>query len=161
MNVFERQASFRVLLDPWVCWLCSTSLLNKDTVHPRCSSMRSVFSRLLTRLSQSARSMIDSITRVFPPVSQVQSALCPSVTGFHQLYSYGSVRRCSPVLGTQRVPSVPESGSKHYWRPSHNRESRGVHCEAHLFAAFSRHLSRCYPFKYRPAVLPLSCTDET
>lgn len=30
-------------------------------------------------------SMIDSITRVFPPVSQMQSASCPSVTGFHPL----------------------------------------------------------------------------
>jgi len=28
---------------------------------------------------------------------------------------------CSPVLGTQLVPSVPESGSKHDWRPSHDR----------------------------------------
>ena len=27
----------------------------------------------------------DAITRVFPPVSQVPSALCPGVTGFHRL----------------------------------------------------------------------------
>jgi hypothetical protein len=72
-----------VMLDTWVCWLCSTSFLNKDHVHPRCSSMRSVFSRLLTKLSQSTGGMIDSITRCFPPVSQVPSALCPGVTGFH------------------------------------------------------------------------------
>jgi hypothetical protein len=104
-----------VMLDTWVCWLCSTSLLNKDHVHPRCSSMRSVFSRLLTRLSQLAGSMRDSITRVFPPVSHVSSALCPGVTGFHQLSSYGSVRRCSPVQDAQRVSFVPESGSQHDW----------------------------------------------
>jgi hypothetical protein len=102
-------------------------------------------------------SMRDSITRVFPPVSQVQSALCPSVTGLHLLYPYGSVRRCSPVLGTQHVPSVPESGSQHDWRPSLDRDSRGVHCEAHLVAAFSRHLSRCYPLMDRPAVLCWWC----
>ncbi len=66
-------------------------------------------------------SMLDSITRVFPPVSQVLSALCPGMTGFQQLSSYRSVRRCSPWLGTQRVPSVPESGSKHDWRPSLDR----------------------------------------
>jgi hypothetical protein len=121
VNVYEQQASFRVMLDTWVCWLYSTSFLNEDNVHPRCSSMRSVFSRLLTKLSQSAGSMIDAITRVFPPVSQVQSALCPGVTGLHLLYSYGSVRRCSPVLGAQLVPSVHEAGSKHDWHSSHDR----------------------------------------
>jgi anion-transporting ArsA/GET3 family ATPase len=31
-------------------------------------------------------SMVDSITRVFPPLSQMQAALCPCVTGFHQIY---------------------------------------------------------------------------
>ena len=96
------------MLDTWECWLCSTSLLTKDHVHPRCSPMRSVFSRLLTRLLQLAGSMRDSITRVFPPDSHVSSALCPGVTGFHQLSSYGSVRRCSPVQDAQRVSSVPE-----------------------------------------------------
>ena len=121
MNVYEQQASFQVMLDTWMCWLCSTSVLNKDNVHHRRSSMRSVFSRLLTKLPQSARSIIDSIKRVFPPVSQVQSALCPGVTGFHLLYFSVSVRRCSPVLDAQRVPSVPESGSTHDWRPSHDR----------------------------------------
>ena len=42
-----------------------------------------------------------------------------------------------PVLSTQRVPSIPESGSKHDWRLYHDRLSRGVHREAHLLAAFS------------------------
>ena len=159
----ERPANslWSVVLDTWVCWLCRTSLLNKDHVHPRFSSMRSVFSRLLTRLSQSAGSIRDSITRVFPSVSQVPSALCPGVTGFHQLSLYGSVRRCFPVLDAQRVPSVPESGSKHDWHSSHDRSSHSVHREAHLCAAFSRHLSRCYPLMDRPAVLRWLCADET
>jgi hypothetical protein len=121
VHVDEEQTPFQVMLDTWVFWLCSTSFLNKDSVHPRCSSMRSVFSRLLTRLSQSAGSMRDSITRVFPSVSQVPSVLCPGVSGFHQLYSSGSVRRCSPVQDAQLVPSVPESGSKHDWRLSLDR----------------------------------------
>jgi hypothetical protein len=34
--------------------------------------------------------------------------LCPGVTGFHLLYFSVSVRRCSPVLDAQLVPSVPE-----------------------------------------------------
>jgi hypothetical protein len=53
-------------------------------------------SRLLTRLLQLAGSIRDSISRVFPSVSQVPSALYPGVTGFHQHYSYvlGSVPLC-------------------------------------------------------------------
>ena len=46
-----------VMLDTWMCRLRSTSFLNKDNIHPRLSSMRSVFSRLLTRLSQLAASI--------------------------------------------------------------------------------------------------------
>jgi len=54
--------------------------------------------------------MVVQITRVFPPVSQVQPALCPGATSFYQLYCSVPVRQCLPVLGTQRVPSVPEAG---------------------------------------------------
>jgi len=105
-------------------------------------------------------SMIDWITRVFPPVSQMQAALCPCVTGFHQLYPYGSVRRSFPVLGTQLVPSIPESESEHDRRPSHDRESYGLHRETHLFAAFSRYLSRYDPLIDRPVVLRWLCADD-
>jgi hypothetical protein len=65
--------------------------------------------------------------------------------------------------GCSGVPSVPdsESGSTHDWRPSHDRSSRCVLCYAHLFAAFSRHLSRYYPLMDRPAVLRWLCADET
>jgi hypothetical protein len=83
-----------------------------------------VFRVLLAPVSDpTLGSMIDAITRLFPPVSQMQSASCPCVTGFHQLYSYGSVMQCFPVLDAQRVPSDPdiESGSTHGWRPSHVR----------------------------------------
>ena len=153
MNVYEEQASF-VGNAGYLDVLALQHILSQRR---QCSPMRSVFSRLLTRRSQLAGSIRDSITRVFPPVSQVPSALCPGMTGFHQLYSYGSVRRCSPVLGAQLVPSVPKSGSEHDWRPSHDRLSLGVHRDAHLLAAFSRHLSRCYPFMDRPAVLCWLC----
>jgi hypothetical protein len=35
-----------------------------------------------------------------------------------------------------------------------------AHREAHLFAAFSRHLPRCYTLLDRPAVLRWLCADE-
>jgi hypothetical protein len=103
--------------------------------------------------------MVVQITTVFLSAPHMQSAFCPGVTGFHQLYSSGSTRQCSPVLGTQLVPSVPdiESGSQHDWRPSHDRSSLGAHRKAHLCAAFSRHLSRCYPLMDRLAVLCWLC----
>ncbi len=104
--------------------------------------------------------MVVQITRSFLPVTQVPSTLCPGVTGFHLLYFSVSVRQCSPVLDAQRVPSVPESGSKHDWRPSHDRSSHSVHREAHLCAAFSRHLSRYDPLLDRPAVLRWLCADD-
>ena len=50
--------------------------------------------------------MVIQITRALPPVPQVPSSLCPGVTGFHQLHSYVSVRRCSPVLDAQLVAFV-------------------------------------------------------
>ena len=65
------------------------------------------------------------------------------------------------MLSTQLVPTVPESGSKHDWRPSHDRSSHSEHRKAHLFAAFSRHLSSYDPLLDRPAVLRLSCANET
>ncbi len=61
-----------------LCWLPGASILKRDRFHPRILPGRSVFSRLFTKLSQLAGSMIDSITRVFPPVSQVQSAFFQS-----------------------------------------------------------------------------------
>ena len=81
-------------------------------------------------------------------------------TGFHQPYYYVSIKRRSPVLNAQLVTSVPESGSKHDWHSSHDRYSHSVHREAHLFAAFSRHLSRYDPLIDRPAVLRWLCADD-
>ena len=110
MNVYE-QAS----LICGSCWIlgCAGSAAHpfptKTMITLGCSSMRSVFPRLFTRpLAACGKDMRISITRVFPSVSQVPSVLCPGVNGFHQLYSLGSVRRCSPVLSTQRVPTVPK-----------------------------------------------------
>jgi hypothetical protein len=55
--------------------------------------------------------MVVQITTDFLPVPQVHSALCPGVTGFHQLCFCVSVRRCSAVLATQLCLSVPLSES--------------------------------------------------
>ncbi len=55
----------------------------------------------------------------FPSVLQVQSALCPGVTGPHLLCYCVSVRRCSAGLIPQLATSIPEPGSKHDRRPYH------------------------------------------
>ena len=56
----------------------------------------------------SRKAIVVQITTVFPSAPQMQSAFCPGVTGFHLLYFYASVRKCSPVLDAQLVPSVPD-----------------------------------------------------
>ena len=111
-------------------------------------------------LAACGKSKVVSIKMAFPSVPWMPSAFCPSVTGFHLLYYSVSVRHCSPVLDVQHVPSVPESGSEHDWRPSHDRSSHSVHREAHLCAAFSRHLARYDPLLDRPAVLRWECVDD-
>src|SRR5437660_2546575 len=72
-------------------------------------------------VSKSARDIpLAQITTAFPSVSQVQSAFCPGVTGFHLLCCCMSRRRCSAVLFTQLATSIPEPGSKHDARTYHD-----------------------------------------
>jgi hypothetical protein len=82
-------ALIRALWAAWMCdqsspalyWLPRTSVLKRDSVHPRISAVRSVVSRLLPRVSQTARrSWLSRSRRLFrlfhtchPPFVQV----CP------------------------------------------------------------------------------------
>ena len=97
--------------------------------------------------------------RAFPPVSQVQSTLYQGVIGFHQLYFYVPVKRRSPVLDAQLVPFVlnQEANTTGILLTIDNPIE--YIREAHLFAAFSRHLSRYYPLMDRPVVLRWLCAD--
>ena len=74
MNVYERQASFRVLLDTWVCWLCSTSFLKKTVFTLDFADAIRLFPPSFQALAACGKAMIDSITTAFPSVPQVQSA---------------------------------------------------------------------------------------
>src|SRR6266849_2371481 len=104
-----------------LCWLYSTSFLKRDSVYPGISPVRSVFSRLLTRVTQPEEgySWLDHDGLSICP--QVQSAFCPGATGLHLLCSCVSVRRCSAVLVTQLTTSVPDPASKHGRCPFHGR----------------------------------------
>ncbi len=64
-------------------------------------------------LAACRKGMVVSITTAFPSVRQVQSALCPGVTGLHQLCFCVSVRRCCAGLVAQLSTSVPQPGRKH------------------------------------------------
>jgi len=49
------------------------------------------------------------------------------------------------MLVTQLVASVPEPGSKHEWRPSHDRWYRQVRREPHLLPAWLPFPSQVFP----------------
>jgi hypothetical protein len=84
----------------------STFFLKKTVLLSIFSDAIRLFPPTYQALADCGKTMVVQITRSFPPVSQVPSTLCPAVTGFHQPYSYVSVRQCSPVLDTQLVPFV-------------------------------------------------------
>src|SRR5258708_11386369 len=83
-------------------------------------------------LAACRKAMVVQITTAVPSVPQVQSALCPGVTGLHLLCCCVSVRRCSAVLVPQLLTSVREPGRKHDMRPYHDRWYSLIRTESHL-----------------------------
>ena len=59
---------FWVMLDIWVCWLCSTSFLNKDMFTLDLADEIRLFPPSLQALAACGKAMIGSITTAFPPV---------------------------------------------------------------------------------------------
>ena len=87
----------QIICSRGLCWLHGTSVLKRDSVHPRMSPVRSVFSRLFTRVSQPAgRPWLPRSRRLFrlfptcnPPCVQV----CPVFT----CYAHGMAARPGSV----------------------------------------------------------------
>jgi len=100
--------------------------------------------------------MVVSITTAFPSVRQVQSALCPGVTGLHQLGCCVSVRRCCAGLVAQLSTSVPQPGRKHNTLIT----SDGTLTCARWRTCFPpglRSRARCFLWGVYPPVRHLSC----
>jgi len=81
-----------------LCWLRSTSVLKRDSFHPRISPVRSVFSRLLTRVSQPAGrpwlSRSWRLFRLFPKCNSPFAQVWPAFTCYAAVCSE-AVLRCA------------------------------------------------------------------